>query len=45
VDGATIKVGQWQHLALVYDDTQTANPTQQAVFYVDGEAFTGQSVD
>ena len=34
---------QWQHLVLVYDDTQTADPTQQAVLYVDGERFTGDA--
>lgn len=43
VDGAPVAVGQWQHLVLVYDDSQTMDPTQQAVLYVDGERFTGDA--
>ena len=43
VDGARIIAGQWQHLALVYDDSQLDDPTQQAILYVDGELFTGDA--
>jgi hypothetical protein len=43
VDGAPVAIGQWQHLVLVWDDTQTTDLTEQAVLYVDGERFTGDA--
>lgn len=33
----------WTHLALVYDDSRTDDPTQQAIFYVNGQPFTGDA--
>jgi hypothetical protein len=43
IDGPAIAVGMWTHLALVYDDSRTDDPTQQAIFYVDGTAYTGDA--
>ena len=40
IDGLPVNVGQWTHLALVYDQEKGfANPTEQAILYVDGAKF------
>ena len=45
IDGPPVNVGQWTHLALVYDQEKGfANPTEQAILYVDGAKFHGDAL-